>query len=189
VDLPPGRRVALVGSSGSGKSTAAALLARLLDPVAGRVTLNGMDLRSFTGDQVRQVVTLLDSEAHLFDTTIEANLRLGRPSATPEELRAALAAARLTGWVDSLPDGLATRVGEDGGFVSGGERRRLALARALLRDTPVLVLDEPTEHLDEATARAITEDLLAATRDRTVVLVTHRPHGLDLVDDVITLPG
>jgi ABC-type transport system involved in cytochrome bd biosynthesis fused ATPase/permease subunit len=136
---------------------------------------------------VREVVTLLDSEAHLFDTTIEANLRLGRPSATADEIQQALAAARLTEWVGGLPEGLATRVGEGGGLVSGGERRRLALARALLRDAPVLVLDEPTEHLDEPTARAITEDLLAATRDRTVVLITHRPHGLDLVDDVITL--
>jgi thiol reductant ABC exporter CydC subunit len=189
LDLPPGRRVALVGPSGSGKSTAAALLARLLDPVRGRITLNGVDLRSYLGDQVREVVTLLDSDAHLFDTTIEANLRLGRPSATADELRQALAAARLTEWVEGLPDGLATRVGEDGGLVSGGERRRLALARALLRDTPVLVLDEPTEHLDEATARTITEDLLAATRGRTLVLITHRPHGLDLVDEVITLPA
>jgi thiol reductant ABC exporter CydC subunit len=189
LDLPPGRRVALVGPSGSGKSTAAALLARLLDPVRGRITLNGVDLRSYPGDQVREVVTLLDSDAHLFDTTIEANLRLGRPSATADELRQALAAARLTEWVEGLPDGLATRVGEDGGLVSGGERRRLALARALLRDTPVLVLDEPTEHLDEATARTITEDLLAATRGRTLVLITHRPHGLDLVDEVITLPA
>jgi ATP-binding cassette, subfamily C, bacterial CydC len=187
LDLPPGSRTALVGPSGCGKSTVAALLVRFLDPVGGRVTLNGVDLRRLTGDQVRTVVTLAADDAWLFDATIEANLRVGRPDATESELRAALAAARLLDWVDGLPEGLATPVGEHGARLSGGQRRRLALARALLADPPVLVLDEPTEHLDEATADAVTDDLLAATTGRTVLLITHRRYGLDRVDRVVEL--
>jgi ATP-binding cassette subfamily C protein CydC len=183
LDLPPGRRMALVGRSGAGKSTVAALLVRFLDPVRGKVTLGGIDLRDLDGDDVRRVVTLLDSDAHLFDTSIEENLRVAAPGATVDDLRAALAMARLDGWVEGLPEGLATRVGEGGARLSGGQRRRLALARALLTRAPVLVLDEPTEHLDEATARAITDDLLAAAGERTVVLITHRPYGLSDVDE------
>jgi thiol reductant ABC exporter CydC subunit len=189
LDLPPGRRIALVGPTGCGKSTVAALLVRFLDPVAGSVTLDGVDLRALTGDQVREMVTLVDAEAHLFDTTIEANLRVARADATDDQLRAALRAACLLDFVDGLPDGLDTRVGERGTALSGGQRRRLALARGLLRDPRILVLDEPTEHLDEPTAREITADLLAATRGRTVVLITHRPFGLADVDEVVTLPA
>jgi ABC-type transport system involved in cytochrome bd biosynthesis fused ATPase/permease subunit len=136
---------------------------------------------------VRTVVTLAADDAWLFDATIEANLRVGKPDASPADLRAALAAARLLDWVDGLPDGLATPVGEHGARLSGGQRRRLALARALLADPPVLVLDEPTEHLDEATADAVTDDLLAATKGRTVLLITHRRYGLDRVDRVVEL--
>jgi thiol reductant ABC exporter CydC subunit len=189
LDLPPGHTVALVGPSGSGKTTVAALLVRLLDPVAGRVTLDGVDLREHTGDDIRTAITLVDSEAHLFDTSIGANLRLGRRDAGDDELEAVLRRVRLWDWVSGLPDGLDTPVGEGGGQVSGGERRRLALARALLRDTPILVLDEPTEHLDPPTAAAVTADLLDATRGRSVVLITHRPYGLDTVDTVIRLTG
>jgi ABC-type multidrug transport system fused ATPase/permease subunit len=186
--VAPGGRVALVGPSGSGKSTIAALLVRLLDPVEGRVTLDGVDLRDLPGDAARERVTLVDSEAHLFDTTIAGNHRLGRPAATDDELAEVLRRVRLWDWVHRLPEGLATRVGDGGSQVSGGERRRLALARALLRDTPYLVLDEPTEHLDQEAAAAITADLLDAAGARGVVLITHHPHGLSTVDEVITLP-
>ncbi len=188
LDLPPGRRVAVVGPSGCGKTTLAQLLVRFLDPVAGRVTLNGVDLRALAGDDVRAVVGLMDDTAHCFDTTIEGNLRVAGRDATEADLRAALDRARLLDWVDTLPLGLATPVGEHGAQLSGGQRRRLALARLLLGDAPILVLDEPTEHLDDATARALTNDLLAATRDRTVVLITHRPYGLSDVDELIRLP-
>jgi ABC-type transport system involved in cytochrome bd biosynthesis fused ATPase/permease subunit len=187
LDLAPGRRVALVGRSGIGKTTVAALLVRFLDPVGGRVTLGGVDLRDLDGDEVRRRVTLLDSDAHLFDTTIDQNLRVAKPQATVDELWAALERARLAEWVRTLEDGLATRVGENGSKVSGGQRRRIALARALLTGAPVYVLDEPTEHLDEDTAERITEDLLAATDGRTVVLITHRPYGLSQVDEVVRM--
>ena len=184
--LAPGGRVALVGPSGSGKSTVAALLVRFLDPGSGRVTLNGIDLRTLSPDGVRRVVGYLGEDAYLFDTTIGENLRIASRDASPEDLRAALQSARLLDWVDSLPYGLDTLVGEHGVSLSGGQRRRLTLARALLAGTPVLILDEPTEHLDEETAAALIRDLLAAAGDRTVLLITHRTDHLPAVDEVVT---
>ncbi|WP_330186124.1 thiol reductant ABC exporter subunit CydC [Dactylosporangium sp. AC04546] len=187
LDLPAGRRVALVGPSGAGKSTIAALLVRWLDPRAGRVTLGGTDLRELCGDDVRRVVGCLDDSAYLFDTTIEANLRVARPGASAAELDAVLEQARLLDWVRTLPAGLATPVGEHGLALSGGQRRRLALARLLLAGFPIVVLDEPTEHLDEPTAAALTEDLLAATHGRTVLLITHRAVDPSSVDEILHL--
>jgi thiol reductant ABC exporter CydC subunit len=183
--LPPGSRVALTGPSGAGKSTVAALLVRFLDPRAGRVTMDGVDLREVPADDVRAVVGYLPEDAYLFDTTIAANLRIARPDATDADLWAALGSARLRDWAETLPDGLATLVGEHGMALSGGQRRRLALARLLLTDARVLILDEPTEHLDDATAVALTRDLLAAAGDRTVLLITHRT---DLDDDLRRVP-
>jgi ATP-binding cassette subfamily C protein CydC len=185
LDLPPGRRVALVGPSGCGKTTLAHLLVRFLDPVAGDVTLNGVPLRCLDSDELRRVVVLMDDHVHCFDTTIEANLRVGRRDATDTELWQALAQARLDDWVRSLPAGLDADVGEHGARLSGGQRRRLALARVLLTGAPILVLDEPTEHLDDETAAALTADLLDATTGRTVLLITHRPFGLSDVDHVV----
>ncbi len=187
--LGPGERVVVVGPSGSGKSTLAAVLVRFLDPSAGRVTLNGVDTRSLGGDQVRTVIGLLTDDARLFDTTIAENLRIADRAADDTRLRAVLAQARLLDWVDSLPAGMDTHVGEHGSRLSGGQRRRLALARALLADFPILILDEPTEHLDEATAEALTADLLAATRDRATVLITHRPLAPTGVDKIVTTSG
>lgn len=187
--LPPGRRIAVVGPSGSGKSTLAAVLVRFLDPSAGKVALGGVDTRDLAGDDVRTVVGLLTDDARLFDTTIRENLRIGDRGADDDRLRAALADARLLDWVDSLPSGLDTMVGEQGSRLSGGQRRRLALARALLADFPILVMDEPTEHLDEPTADALTADLLAATRGRTTVLITHRLTGLAEVDEIVVVHG
>ncbi len=177
--LPPGSRVALVGPSGSGKSTVAALLVRFLDPRAGRVTLDGTDLCDIPADRVREIVGYLPEDAYLFDTTIGANLRIARPEASDAELLDALAAARLRDWVRTLPDGLETLVGEHGMALSGGQRRRLALARILLTGARVLILDEPGEHLDDATAGALVADLLAAAGDRTVLLITHRTADLE----------
>jgi thiol reductant ABC exporter CydC subunit len=180
VTLEPGERIAIVGPSGSGKTTLAAVLVRFLDPSAGEVTLNDIDTRHLAADDVRKVVGLLTDDAHLFDTTIAENLRIADRGADDTRLRRVLADARLLDWVDSLPMGLDTQVGEHGCRLSGGQRRRLALARALLADFPILIMDEPTEHLDEPTAAALTADLLAVTRGRTTVLITHRPLPADL---------
>jgi thiol reductant ABC exporter CydC subunit len=187
LDLAPGRRVAVVGPSGSGKSTLAALLVRFLDPASGDATLTGVPLQHLRAADVRRVVGMCAQDSHLFDSTLADNLRLARPDADSEQMRAALEAARLGDWVHELPEGLRTRVGERANRLSGGQRQRLALARALLADFPVLVLDEPTEHLDTQAADALTRDLLDATAGRTTLIVTHRLHGLDNVDEIVVL--
>jgi thiol reductant ABC exporter CydC subunit len=185
--LEPGRRVALVGPSGAGKTTVTNLLLRFLDPSAGRVELDGCDLRSFRQEDVRGAFALAGQEAHVFDSSIRANLLLARPEATETELRQALRRVHLDSWVASLPDALDTLVGEDGNRLSGGQRQRLTIARALLADAPVLVLDEPTAHLDPETARAVVGEAFDAAGDRSVLLITHREEGLELVDEVVAL--
>jgi ATP-binding cassette subfamily C protein CydCD len=185
--LEQGRRIAVVGPSGSGKTTLAQVLLRFLDARAGSYTLAGVDAYALDGDDVRRLVGLCAQDAHLFDSTVRENLLLARRDATETELRDALAQARLLEWADSLPDGLDTLVGEHGARLSGGQRQRLALARALLADFPVLVLDEPAEHLDLPTADALTADLLAATEGRTTLLITHWLAGLEDVDEVVVL--
>ncbi|MGG2461815.1 thiol reductant ABC exporter subunit CydD [Streptomyces sp. RGM 3693] len=192
--LEPGRRLAVVGPSGSGKTTLAQVLLRFLDRESGAYTLAGTDAQEMAGDAVRRLVGLCAQDAHLFDSSLRENLRLARrdrsggPGSTDDQdLWDALGRARLAGWVRGLPDGLDTMVGEHGARLSGGQRQRLALARALLADFPVLVLDEPAEHLDLATADALTADLLAATEGRTTLLITHRLAGLDAVDEVLVL--
>ena len=187
--LEPGCRVALVGPSGAGKTTVTNLLLRFLDPRAGRVTIDGVDIRALRQEDLRSVFALAGQEAHVFDSTIRENLRLARPDATDEQLHRALKRARLNAWVESLPDGLDTYVGEEGAELSGGQRQRLVIARALLADAPVLVLDEPTAHLDGPAAAALVADVLDAADGRSVLLITHRPEGLDLVDQVIRLDG
>lgn len=185
--LDPGRRVALVGPSGAGKTTVTNLLLRFLDPEAGRVTIGGRDLREYRQEDVRGMFALAGQDAHLFNSTIRANLLLARPEATEPELEAVLDKARIGDWVRSLPDGLDTVVGEEGMRLSGGQRQRLVVARALLAGAPVLVLDEPTAHLDGETAEGLIRDVFAARGDRSVLLITHRPEGLDMVDEVVTL--
>ncbi|WP_037802658.1 thiol reductant ABC exporter subunit CydD [Streptomyces sp. NRRL F-5135] len=185
--LTAGKRVAVVGPSGSGKTTLAQVLLRFLDAREGGCRLGGTDTTRLDGDTVRRFVGLCAQDAHLFDSSVRENLRLARTDATDAELRDALRRARLLDWADSLPAGLDTLVGEHGARLSGGQRQRLALARALLADFPVLILDEPAEHLDLATADALTADLLAATEGRTTLLITHRLQGLDSVDEVIVL--
>ncbi|WP_406428388.1 thiol reductant ABC exporter subunit CydD [Streptomyces sp. NBC_01589] len=185
--LTAGRRIAVVGPSGSGKTTLAQVLLRFLDARAGTYRIGGVEASALDGDTVRRFVGLCAQDAHVFDSSIRENLRLARTVATDDELRAALARARLLDWAEALPDGLDTLVGEHGARLSGGQRQRLALARALLADFPVLVLDEPAEHLDLATADALTADLLVATRGRTTVLITHRLAGLEAVDEVLVM--
>ncbi|GAB3258893.1 thiol reductant ABC exporter subunit CydD [Alteromonas gracilis] len=185
--LPAGRRVGVVGPSGSGKSTLAALLLRFLAPSAGEQWLGGRDVRTVSGDEVRRVTGLVDDDPHVFASTVAENVRLARPEADDAEVLQALRTAHLGDWLAGLPRGLHTVLGEGGRGVSGGERARLGLARAVLARTPVLVLDEPTAHLDTATARAVTDDLLAATAGRSLVWITHGRVGLDAMDDVLDL--
>jgi thiol reductant ABC exporter CydC subunit len=185
--LDPGRRVALVGPSGAGKTTVTNLLLRFLDPEAGRTTINGRDLQDYRQEDVRGAIAVAGQEAHLFNSTIRANLLLARPEATDAELEGVLDMARIGDWVRSLPEGLESLVGEEGMRLSGGQRQRLVIARALLANAPVLVLDEPTAHLDHETAEELVRDVFAAASDRTILLITHRPEGLDLVDEILTL--
>ena len=185
--LAPGRRVALVGPSGAGKTTVANLLVRFLDPEVGRVTLAGRDLREYRQEDVRRLIAVAGQDAHLFSTSILENVRLARPGAGAGEIETALRLAGAWDWMRSLPEGWHTPVGEDGRELSGGQRRRIAVARALLTNAPVLVLDEPTAHLDHPTASALMRDVLAAAGDRTVLLITHRSEGLEGMDDVFEL--
>jgi thiol reductant ABC exporter CydC subunit len=187
LDLRPGRRVALVGPSGAGKSTLAGLLLRFLDYQRGSVKLGGVEIGDLDSEQCRRVIGLVSQEAHVFDNTLEENLRLARREASDDQLREALAGARLLAWAEQLPAGLGTELGERGARMSGGQRQRLAIARALLADFPLLVLDEPGEHLDTATADAILADLLASTRERATLLITHRLRGLEEMDEVLVL--
>jgi ATP-binding cassette, subfamily C, bacterial CydC len=185
--LEPGRRLALVGASGAGKTTVVNLLVRFLDPEAGRVTIAGRDLREYRQEDVRRAVAVAGQDSHVFSASIRENVRLARPDASDVEVERALRRARLWPWVTGLPDGWDTDVGEDARELSGGQRQRLVLARALLVDAPVLVLDEPTAHLDPSMAQQLMCDVFAAADDRSVLLITHRPEGLDLVDEIIRI--
>ena len=185
--LEAGRRMALVGESGAGKTTVANLLLRFLDPEEGRVTLGGRDLREYGQEDVRRAIAVAGQDSHLFSTSIFENVRLARPAAGDAEVENVLRRARLWDWVHGLPDGWNTLVGEEGRQLSGGQRQRLALARALLADAPVLVLDEPTAHLDPPTAEALMRDIVDAAGNRSVLLITHRPEGLDRVDEIVEL--
>jgi thiol reductant ABC exporter CydC subunit len=187
--LDPGRSVALVGPSGAGKTTVVNLLLRFLDPEQGRVTIGGRDIRDYRQADVRQMFGIAGQNAHVFSSTIRANLSLARPAATDADLQEALRRARLGDWVASLPDGLETLVGEEGTQLSGGQRQRLTLARALLVDAPVLILDEPTAHLDPDVAEELVRDILEAGGDHSILLITHRPEGLELVDEIVALDG
>ncbi|HSP60621.1 MAG TPA: thiol reductant ABC exporter subunit CydD, partial [Ornithinimicrobium sp.] len=185
--LGPGDRVAVVGPSGSGKSTLAAVLMRFVDPWEGRVTLGDVPLGRLALDAVRRRVGLVDDDPHVFATTLVENVRLARPGASDAEVEAALRAARLGAWLDTLPDGLSTWLGDGHAAVSGGERARIAIARSLLADQPVLVLDEPTAHLDGATAELLAAEVLGRGDGRGVVWITHGTAGLDRVDRVLDL--
>lgn len=186
LDIPPGGRVALVGPSGSGKSTVVDLLLRFRE-YGGSITLGGTELREYSGDDLRRLIAVSPQRPHLFNTTLRENILLAKPEATQDELQAVLAASALDVWVSGLPEGIDTRVGEGGSAVSGGEARRIALARALLKESPLLILDEPTEGLDAATERVVLDRLRGHLNGRSLLLITHRPACLAIVDRVVHL--
>lgn len=187
--LKPGRKVALVGPSGAGKSTLLALLMRFWDAPAGTLLLDGQDIRGYRSAETRRLFALVSQSTYLFTATLRQNLLLARPGASEPELERALALAGLYDWAAQLPSGLDTWLGERGQQMSGGERQRLALARALLQDAPVVLLDEPTAHLDTITERQVTETLHAVLRDRTVLWATHRLTGMEWMDEIVVLDG
>ncbi|MEO7067132.1 MAG: thiol reductant ABC exporter subunit CydC [Rhodanobacter sp.] len=189
LDLPQGRRIALVGVSGAGKSSLVGALTRFY-PCTGSITLGGTPLEAWHGDDLRAQIAVVEQRPYLFDASLYDNLRLARPSASEAELQHVIRLAQLDDYVAALPQGLRTLVGEDGVRVSGGEARRIAIARALLADPPILLLDEPTEGLDAATVARLYAALDAAMEGRSVLLVTHRLGGLaHLVDEVATMQG
>jgi ABC-type multidrug transport system fused ATPase/permease subunit len=187
LDLPPGRRVAVVGASGSGKSTLAGVLFRFRDVDDGQVLLDGRDLREFRSDDVRRCIGGIPADPHVFAGTLQQNLQLARPGADLAELEAVARAAGLLDWIRSLRLGWSTPVGQRGSRMSGGQRQRLALARALLADPRVLVLDEPTGHLDPESREAVMATILTATAGRSTVLVTHDLAALPEMDEVVVL--
>ncbi len=188
--LPAGSRVAITGPNGAGKSTLLAVLARNLDTTGGGCTWDGVDVGTLPLTGVRDRIAVVDDAPHIFATTLRNNLTLAAPDATDDDILAGLTRVGLAPFVKALPDGLDTTLGTGGRGVSGGERARLGIARALLSRRPVVLLDEPVAHLDPPTARAVVADLLAEGTlepSRTIVMVTHRDEGLDLFDRVLNL--
>ena len=189
LEVPQGARVALLGPSGAGKSTLAALALKVAAPQQGRVLLGGVDIATLAAADVRARIGWLAQATHLFDDTIRANLMLARPDADDAALWAALDAARIGEMVRALPDGLDTWVGEGGARFSGGQGRRLALARALLSPAPILILDEPCAGLDAETERAFLATLNEVADGRSVILITHRLTGVERLDRIWRLSG
>ncbi len=189
LDVEPGTHVGLVGSSGAGKSSVVNALLRFWPLQAGDASLGGIALDALSQGEVRHAVALVDQDAHLFAGTIRQNVALGRAKASDAEVVDALGRAHLSDWVASLPDGAGTQVGEDGAQISGGQRRRIALARALLAGAPVLVLDEPTAGLDPESGARLVADIVddARARGTSVLLVTHRAGDLDHFDRVVVM--
>jgi ATP-binding cassette subfamily C protein CydC len=187
IAVPEGRRLAVVGGSGAGKSTLAHLVSRFYDPQAGAVRIGGVDLRDLGEADLRRMIGVVSQPAHLFTATLRANLLLAAPDAGEPALRRALAAARLIDFVDGLPEGLDTWIGEAGRRLSAGQARRLAVARVFLKNPPIWVLDEPTEGLDRISEAALVDSLLEATAGRTALWITHRPAGLERMDVVLVM--
>ena len=174
LDVPAGATMALVGPSGAGKTTIANLLLRFWDPSAGRILIDGVDLRDFELDHLRRRVSLVSQDTYLFNDTLRANVVLARPEADEAAIRRALEQAALADFVESLPEGLDTPVGERGVQLSGGQRQRVAIARAFLKNAPTLILDEATSHLDAVSEAQVRGALDALMRDRTTIVIAHR---------------
>jgi ATP-binding cassette subfamily B protein len=185
LDVPAGTSLALVGETGSGKSTIAALIARLYDPTAGRVTIDGVDLRELSLADVASIVGVVSQETYLLHTSVRENLRYARPDATDEQIEAACRAAQIHDVIAALPDGYDTTVGSRGHRFSGGEKQRLAIARTLLRDPRILVLDEATSALDNETERAVQRAFEELSRGRTTITIAHRLSTIRDADQIV----
>jgi ATP-binding cassette, subfamily C, bacterial CydC len=186
-NLEPGRRVAVVGPSGSGKSTLASLILRFRDPQGGGIRLDGRSVSEYAQEDVRRLISVVPQSTHVFNDTLRNNLLLADPEASEVALERALERARIFGFVERLPGGLDTYVREQGVRLSAGERQRLTVARALLRDAPLLVLDEPTANLDTVTERELLASVWEAARDRAVLLITHRLVEMEEMDEILVM--
>lgn len=182
--LPQGRKVAVIGRSGAGKSTLLKLVQGVIAPTIGSVTINGIDAAAY-GERIPQLIAVLNQSPHLFDTTVANNIRLGDPGASEAAVQQAAALAKLDTLISSLPEGYDTPVREAGQRFSGGERQRMALARILLQNTPVVVLDEPTVGLDPRTERELLATMFEAMAGKTLIWVTHHLVGAEQMDEVI----
>jgi ATP-binding cassette subfamily C protein CydD len=187
--IAEGEFVALVGPSGAGKSTIASLILRFFDPQLGTIRIGGVDIRNLTLADLRSLVSVVSQDTFMFHGTIEENLRIAKPTASLDEIRAAARAAQLDDFIAGLPLGYATEVGERGTHLSGGQRQRLAIARALLKDAPILLLDEATSNVDAAGEKAIQEALAALTQRRTTLVIAHRLSTIRRADRILVLDG
>ncbi|MEO1407730.1 MAG: ABC transporter ATP-binding protein [Pseudomonadota bacterium] len=187
LSIKAGETVAIVGPSGAGKSTLFNLLLRLYDVSSGAVRVDAQDIRTLRISNLRVSMALVEQEPALFDDTVAANIALGRPGASRTDIEAALKAASADEFVSQLPDGLDTEVGERGSRLSGGQRQRIALARAILRDAPILLLDEATSALDAETEQLVGRALRDFAKDRTVLVIAHRPSTVQWADRVIVI--
>jgi len=185
----PGQTIALVGATGAGKSTALGLLHRAFDPQSGVVKIDGMDIRGLTLSGLRRNIGVVFQEVLLFNRSVAENLRIGKPDATEEELRAACERAQVLDVVDRLPEGFATNAGERGRLFSGGERQRLSIARALLKDPPILILDEATSALDALTETRVQAALTEVMKGRTTFVIAHRLATIRNADRILVLQG
>ena len=189
VNIPAGQIVALVGPSGSGKTTFASLVPRFYDPVAGSVLLDGVDLRELRKKDLRDHITLVPQEAVLFSGSIEDNIRLGKAGATSEQVLAAARHANAHDFILNQPQGYDTPVGERGAQLSGGQKQRISIARAFLRDAPVLILDEATSALDSESEARIQQELSELARGRTTFIIAHRFSTIKIADRILVFEG
>jgi ATP-binding cassette subfamily C protein len=185
--IKPGQQVALVGKSGSGKSTVLRLLLRFWDVSEGKITVDERDIRDISLFRLRSGMALMAQDTYLFNETIAANIRIGKPDATDEEIEAAARKAAIHDFITKLPKGYQTNVGELGSRLSGGERQRIGLARAFVKDAPLMLLDEPTSNLDTLNEQIILKAIKEECQEKTVVTVSHRPTAVAAAERILTL--
>lgn len=186
---PAGKVTALVGLSGAGKSTIAGLNLRSHDIQGGQILIGGVDIRDMAVDQLMQTIAVVFQQTFLFSDTVEANLRLAKPQASQDELIEACRTAQAHDFIQALPDGYATRIGAQGRMLSGGERQRLAIARAILKDAPVILLDEATAATDLENEATIHAAMSALSRGRTLIVIAHRLHTIRHADQILVVDG